>query len=60
MKELDIRGMFGTELIFTANLAIAAKVMGISGPDANMLKREALDYAQKFGDRYVNIYQRNT
>ena len=60
VKELDIRTMFVTELTNTAYVATKAKMMGISVPDANMLRREALDYAKKFGDLNMNLYIKAT
>ena len=60
VKELDIRTMFVAELVNTAYVATKAKMMGISVPDANMLRREALDYAKKFGDFHVNLYNKAT
>ena len=60
VKELDIRFMFVTELTNAAFVATKAKKLGISVPDANMLRRDALDYAKKFGDLHMNLYNKAT
>ena len=58
VKELDIRFMFVAQLMNTSLLASEATRFGISGPDANMLRLEALEYAKMFGDVHVNLYNK--
>ena len=55
IKDLDIRSMIVIELTNTACIASKAKMMGISVPDPNMFRQEALEYAKKFGDLQMNL-----
>ena len=50
--------MFVAQLMNTSLLASEATRFGISGPDANMLRLEALEYAKMFGDVHVNLYNK--
>ena len=55
VKKLDYRMNFVIELLQVYKLAADSKMLGISAPDPNTFKREALDYAKKQGD--VGMYE---
>ena len=56
VKKLDIRFKFVTELINVYNGASMAKRIGIPGPDPEIYKEEALQYARMFGDNMMDVY----
>ena len=58
VKKLDSRLSFVSELLQVYLLASDYKKLGISVPDPNIFKREALDYAKKYGDVKMNEYTR--
>ena len=50
VQKLNIRVMFVSEMINFYDAASDAKKMGISAPDPDTFKHEALKYAKKYGD----------
>ena len=50
VQKLNIRVMFVSEMINFYDAASDAKKMGISSPDPDTFKHEALKYAKKYGD----------
>ena len=56
VKKLDNRITFVFELLQVSKLALESRMLGLSALDPNKFKREALDYAKKFGDADMSIY----
>ena len=56
VKKLDYRMSIVLELLQVYKLASESKMLGMSAPDPNIFKVEALDYARKYGDVKLNEY----
>lgn len=57
VEKLGIRGtMFVLEMMSFYAAATKAKEMGVTAPDPNKMKQEALKHAQICGDGCVNLF----
>ena len=58
VQRLQIRVDYFTEMVVFFFAATRARAMGVSAPDPDIYKREALKFAKMFGDRHIYFYNR--